>query len=83
MVKRGLKRPEVSLKVITIEVLSNIIYLVVIIIIELILRPMFGKDGLPLLPNIVLITAELGFFIKLSWNLFVLTDAFFKDFCSI
>jgi len=78
-VKKVSERPGFTFKDIVIDEASNIAYLLGIIIIELYLKPMFGDEGIPLIPNSILIVSELYLLIKLLWKLFKVIDAFAED----
>ena len=78
MFKKVLGGSEADIKEIATDVISNIIYLIGISIIELVLRPMFGDRGVPLIPNIVLIVSELALCVKLLHRLFILVDSFMR-----
>jgi len=78
MLKKVLGDSEADIKDIITDVLSSIIYLLGISIVELILRPMFGHSGVPLIPNIVLTVMELALCVKLLHKLFISVDLFIK-----
>jgi len=74
-----LERPGITIRDVIGDVAPNITYLFGIVLIEMYIKPLFGNDGVPLIPNCILVVSEIYLLVKLLWKLFKLIDAFIKD----
>ncbi|HOO54902.1 MAG TPA: hypothetical protein PLM24_03070 [Methanothrix sp.] len=57
----------------------NITYLISAILIEVTLRPMFGSSSMPIIPLVISYLLEIGFLLKVVWNVLMMLDAFLED----